>query len=177
MSGRLEKMGVVGGIGLAAGIAMVGVYKGRDIRTSLLIAVIATIAFVVALRFVLRRNWRETAIIAALAFVVTFVAESIIVRDADRYAMPYMQTNLMLTRLAVPATMLLGGSLVLKSLRSWKPWVVVLFATAVANVLSTALFDLGGWGTSGYFPFGATIVLPTAALFAAFGYVLADEAA
>lgn len=178
MSERLHKLGVAGCIGLAAGIAMAGVdptYGGRHPRSALLIAVIATIAIVVALKMALRRSWGETAIVAALAFVVIFVVEVVILRRSDSYSMAYMQTDLILLRLAIPSIMLLGGSWVFRSLRSLKAWVGVICATAVANVLSSSLF--GAWGDSGYFPFGATLVLPTAALFAAFAYMLADEPA
>jgi hypothetical protein len=132
-------------------------------------------AFVIVLKFVLGRSWRETSIVTALAVVGTWVIENVITQGADQYSMAYKQTDLMLMRLALPLLILVGGCFIFKSLRTWQAWAIILGTSAAANVASSVLYNWGGFGSSGYFPFGATVLLPIAALIAALGYVLSGE--
>lgn len=182
MSKILQKSVAGASIGFVAGIAIAYVYAlriggGFSPRTSFLVAAIAAFAFIVTLRLVLRRSWRDTAILAIVAFAATYFFENMIVRDEDRYTMAYMQQNLILTRLGIPILILAAGSFLFLSLRSLKAWAIVLGAAAAANVLGVILFGAGDYGAAGWFPFGAIAVLPEVALLATLTWLLSDEAA
>lgn len=175
MSGKVERAVGAGLVGLAAGVAMAAVNGGEAPIVITLLSLIAGIATAIALKFVVGCSWRDTIILATLVLVTTWFVEGTVAPASAHYAMPYKQTDLILVRLTVPLVLLLAGAFLFSAFRNWKAWVIILGASAAANMLSVSMYGWGDFSSTGLLRFGTTVLLPMVALLAAIGYVLADE--